>query len=314
MAAREFTIDVSDDELADLRRRLAATRWPKARHGAGWEQGTDVAWLRALCEYWADGYDWREQEQRLNALPQRTVEVDGFEIHCVVAPGRWPNPRPLVLTHGWPSTFFEFVKVIGPLSDPAAYGGDPADAFDVIVPSLPGYGFSSAPTEPGVDTARIAVQAALTGPLVLSTLHTNDAPGAVTRLFNIGIEPYLVGASLAGVMAQRLVRKLCQHCKEGYEPNVNERRQIEKLAGNVDTLYKAKGCPKCKHLGFSGRIGIYELLVPDDNLIERISNGATLNEIRHAATALGMKPLRNDGMEKVRAGITTLEEIYRVTA
>jgi type IV pilus assembly protein PilB len=164
------------------------------------------------------------------------------------------------------------------------------------------------------DTARIATQAALTGHLVLSTLHTNDAPGAITRLFNIGIEPYLVGASLAGVLAQRLVRKLCQHCKEPYEPSLNERRQIEKLAGNPETLFKPKGCSRCRNLGFSGRIGIYELLIPDDILIERISNGAALNDIRHAALNLGMKPLRTDGMEKVRAGITTLEEVYRVTA
>jgi type IV pilus assembly protein PilB len=164
------------------------------------------------------------------------------------------------------------------------------------------------------DTARIATQAALTGHLVLSTLHTNDAPGAITRLFNIGIEPYLVGASLAGVLAQRLVRKLCQHCKEAYEPNANERRQIEKTAGTIETLYKPKGCPRCRNLGYSGRVGIYELLVPDDNLIERISTGATLNEIRQAALDLGMKPLRIDGVEKVRAGITTMEEVYRVTA
>jgi type IV pilus assembly protein PilB len=164
------------------------------------------------------------------------------------------------------------------------------------------------------DTARIATQAALTGHLVLSTLHTNDAPGAITRLFNIGIEPYLVGATVCGVMAQRLVRKLCQHCKEPYDPSPNEKRQIERVCGNIDTLYRAKGCPKCRNLGFSGRIGIYELLVPDDAMIDLISSGATLNQIRELARSQGMKPLRADGMEKVKAGITTLEEVYRVTA
>jgi len=149
---------------------------------------------------------------------------------------------------------------------------------------------------------------------VLSTLHTNDAPGAITRLFNIGIEPYLVGATVAGVLAQRLVRKLCQNCRESYEPTLNERRQIERFAGNVETLYRAKGCGKCRNLGFSGRIGIYELLVPDDNMIERISSGASLQEIRKLASDGGMKTLRQDGMEKVKSGISTLEEIYRVTA
>jgi type IV pilus assembly protein PilB len=164
------------------------------------------------------------------------------------------------------------------------------------------------------ETSRLATQAALTGHLVLSTLHTNDAPGAVTRLFNIGIEPYLVGATLGGVLAQRLVRKLCQHCKEAYPASANEKRQVERFVGDVDTLYRAKGCPKCKNLGYAGRVGVYELLVPDDQMVDRISNGATLNEIRDLAVKSGMRPLRADGVEKVKAGITTLEEVYRVTA
>jgi type IV pilus assembly protein PilB len=164
------------------------------------------------------------------------------------------------------------------------------------------------------ETAKIAVQASLTGHLVFSTLHTNDAPAAITRLFNIGIEPYLVSASVAGVMAQRLVRKLCQQCKEAYEPTINERRQVEKVAGPVDKLYRAKGCPRCRNLGYVGRIGIYELFVPDDEAQDKISSGASLNELRDLAKNFGMKPLRVDGVEKVKAGITTLEEVYRVTA
>jgi type IV pilus assembly protein PilB len=164
------------------------------------------------------------------------------------------------------------------------------------------------------DTAKIATQAALTGHLVLSTLHTNDAPAAITRLYNIGIEPYLVSASVVGVMAQRLVRKLCQACKEAYEPTINERRQIEKVSANVEKLYRAKGCQRCRNLGYTGRIGIYELFVPDDEVLDKISSGASLNEMRDLARASGMKPLRVDGIEKVKAGITSLEEVYRVTA
>jgi type IV pilus assembly protein PilB len=164
------------------------------------------------------------------------------------------------------------------------------------------------------ETARLATQAALTGHLVLSTLHTNDAPGAITRLYNLGIEPYLVGASIGGVLAQRLVRKLCQSCKEPYEPSPNEKRQLERFSEGVETLYKPKGCPRCRNLGFAGRIGIYELLLPDDNMIERISQGATLNEIREIARSTGMKTLRQDGVDKVKSGITTLEEVYRATA
>jgi type IV pilus assembly protein PilB len=164
------------------------------------------------------------------------------------------------------------------------------------------------------ETAKLATQAALTGHLVLSTLHTNDSAAAVTRLYNIGIEPYLVGATITGVMAQRLVRKLCQNCKEAYEPSVNERRQIERVSGPVEKLYRSKGCSRCRNLGFVGRIGIYELLIPDDAMIERISQGATLNELRELAKTSGLKTLRTDGIEKVKSGITTLEEVYRVTA
>ncbi len=164
------------------------------------------------------------------------------------------------------------------------------------------------------DTARVAIQAALTGHLVLSTLHTNDAAGAVTRLYNVGIEPYLVGATLNGVLAQRLVRKLCQSCREAYEPSMNEKRQLEKVVGPVETLYRPKGCARCRSIGYTGRIGIYELLVPNETITERISQGAGLNEVRSMAESLGMKPLRIDGMEKVKAGITTLDEVFRVTA
>src|SRR3954462_7725074 len=145
------------------------------------------------------------------------------------------------------------------------------------------------------ETAKIAVQASLTGHLVFSTLHTNDAPAAITRLFNIGIEPYLVSASVAGVMAQRLVRKLCQACKEAYEPTINERRQIEKVAGDVEKLYRAKGCARCRNLGYTGRIGIYELFVPNDEILDKISSGASLNDLREAARGTGMKPLKLDG-------------------
>src|SRR3954451_19692833 len=138
------------------------------------------------------------------------------------------------------------------------------------------------------ETAKLATQASLTGHLVLSTLHTNDAPGSITRLYNLGIEPYLVGATVAGVLAQRLVRKLCQACKEEYEPTMNEKRQIEKTAGSVEKLFRPRGCNRCRNLGYAGRIGIYELFVPDDECFELISNGATLNQLRNMANTRGM--------------------------
>jgi type II secretory ATPase GspE/PulE/Tfp pilus assembly ATPase PilB-like protein len=116
------------------------------------------------------------------------------------------------------------------------------------------------------------------------------------------------------VLAQRLVRKLCQHCKEGYAPSLNEKRSLERTSGGSEILYRPKGCPRCRNLGYSGRIGIYELLVIDGEIQDRISNGAPLNDLRELAKTNGMRPLRLDGMDKVKAGITTLDEVYRVTA
>jgi len=163
------------------------------------------------------------------------------------------------------------------------------------------------------ETARIAVQAALTGHLVLSTLHTNDAPGAITRLLNIGVEPYLIAAAVEGVLAQRLVRKICPNCKEPYEPPLNLRRSVERLVGEVETFYRGVGCSKCRNTGFSGRIGIYELLVPDDAMRDKITAAPKITELREMAAAAGMVSLRADGMAKVKAGITTVEEVFRAT-
>jgi type IV pilus assembly protein PilB len=164
------------------------------------------------------------------------------------------------------------------------------------------------------ETARLATQAALTGHMVFSTLHTNDAPGAITRLYNLGVEPYLVGATVIGVLAQRLVRKLCPHCRVAVEPTPNERRILDKSGGTpVAQIYRAKGCPHCRSLGYSGRIGVYELFVPDDTISDLICNGASLNELREAAKSAGMTALRADGLEKVKAGVTTLDEVFRTT-
>ncbi len=164
------------------------------------------------------------------------------------------------------------------------------------------------------ETARIAVQAALTGHLVLSTLHTNDAPGAITRLLNIGVEPYLISASVVAALGQRLVRKICTNCKEPYEPPANVQRAAERAVGEVDTFYKGSGCNKCRNTGFTGRIGIYELLVPDDEMRDKITSSPSIVELRKLAADAGMVSLRTDGMAKVKAGITTVEEIFRATA
>jgi type IV pilus assembly protein PilB len=163
------------------------------------------------------------------------------------------------------------------------------------------------------ETAKIATQAALTGHLVLSSLHTNDAPSAVTRLFNIGVEPYLVAASIRGVLAQRLLRKICTHCKEPMEITAAVRKSLERITGGngtVETLYHGVGCAKCRHTGYAGRIGVFELFVPDENGLEAVSRGAGLQELRRIAKAAGYKSLAEDGFAKVKAGLTTVEELY----
>jgi pimeloyl-ACP methyl ester carboxylesterase len=137
-----FDISVPQPILDDLSRRLAAARWPDEPRGAGWTLGTNLAYLRSLVDYWRDGFDWRSNERKLAALPQFTAEVHGVRIHFVHQRGRGPAPLPLILSHGWPSTFAEFAYLVPLLADPAAHGGDPDDAFDVVVPSLPGFGFS----------------------------------------------------------------------------------------------------------------------------------------------------------------------------
>ncbi|MBN1816630.1 MAG: Flp pilus assembly complex ATPase component TadA [Sedimentisphaerales bacterium] len=162
-------------------------------------------------------------------------------------------------------------------------------------------------------TANIAVQAALTGHLVLSTLHTNDAPGAVTRLVDLGVAPYLVSASLIAVLAQRLVRKICPNCKEQYEPQASIQRAVERWVGNISQFYRGVGCRKCRNTGYLGRIAIHELFIPNDDILDMITQGIALKALRTAAIGNGMKPLHVDGIEKVKAGITTVDEILRAT-
>jgi len=163
-------------------------------------------------------------------------------------------------------------------------------------------------------TANIAVQAALTGHLVLSTLHTNDAPGAITRLLDLGVAPYLVSASLKGVLAQRLVRKICSNCKTEYDPPASLKKSVQSENGEASKFYRGVGCKKCRNTGFAGRIAIHELFVPDDSLIEMINDRVSTRALRAAALTQGMVPLHSDGIEKVKAGIVSIEEILRTAS
>jgi pimeloyl-ACP methyl ester carboxylesterase len=150
-----FSIEIPEATLRDLRERLARTRWPDEVRDSGWDYGTNLAFLKNLVDYWRDGFDWRAQERRLNELSHFRTDIDGLGIHFIHVRGNGPSPFALVLTHGWPSSFFELTKLVPLLADPAAHGGDPTDAFDVVVPSMPGFGFSSRPSERFV-SARVA--------------------------------------------------------------------------------------------------------------------------------------------------------------
>jgi pimeloyl-ACP methyl ester carboxylesterase len=151
----KFTIAVPDAVLADLRERLARTRFPGEVVNSGWSYGTNLAYLRELVEYWRTRYDWRVHEREINQFPQFKVEIGGIGVHYIHAQGKGANPRPLILLHGWPGSIYEFMRIIPMLTDPAAHGGDARDAFTVIAPSLPGYGFSDDPGG-GMDPKRIA--------------------------------------------------------------------------------------------------------------------------------------------------------------
>ena len=153
---RPFRVQVPESALADLKRRIAATRWPDKETVADPSQGAPLARMQELVRYWGSGYDWRKLEAKLNALPQFMTTIDGVDIHFIHVRSRHKNALPVIITHGWPGSVIEQLKLIGPLTDPTAHGGSSEDAFDVVIPSIPGYGFSGKPTGTGWDPARIA--------------------------------------------------------------------------------------------------------------------------------------------------------------
>ena len=141
-----FLINVPEADLDDLRARLARTRWPDELPDVGWDYGIPLGYVRELAEYWRSGYDWRARERELNSFPQFTTIIDGQRVHFLHVRSAEPDAMPLIITHGWPGSVAEFTPIIGPLTDPRAHGGDPADAFHLVVPSIPGFGFSG-PTQ-----------------------------------------------------------------------------------------------------------------------------------------------------------------------
>lgn len=217
---RPFRIAISDAELADLRRRLEGTRWPVEPVDAGWKFGADRKFMERLVAHWLRNYDWRSVEARLNAFPQFIAQMDGYDVHFLHVKGKGVKPQPLLLIHGWPGSFVEFESVIGPLTDPQAFGGDPADSFDVIVPSIPGYGWSSPPLQP-ITTREVAplfdrlmsqvlgyssyfAQGGDWGSLIASWLGV-DFPGNVMAIHinMMGLRPY-TGQGSAPISAEEV--------------------------------------------------------------------------------------------------------------
>jgi hypothetical protein len=155
-AVRPFPANFPDSELGELRRRISAARWPDRETVADQSQGVQLATVQALARYWAGEYDWRKAEAKLNALPNFITEIDGLDIHFIHVRSKHDNALPLIVTHGWPGSIIEQLKIVEPLTNPTAHGGSASDAFDVVIPSMPGYGFSARPTTTGWDPTRIA--------------------------------------------------------------------------------------------------------------------------------------------------------------
>jgi len=155
-AIRPFRIRIPEEELRDLRERLGRTRWPDDLPGTGWSRGVPIVYLKELADYWANGYDWRQHEEELNRYPQFTTTIDGENVHFLHVRSPEPEALPLMLIHGWPGSVVEFLKVIGPLSDPRSHGGDPKQAFHLVIPLLPGHGFSGPIRRPGWTDGKVA--------------------------------------------------------------------------------------------------------------------------------------------------------------
>jgi pimeloyl-ACP methyl ester carboxylesterase len=236
---RPFHFKVSEAELVDLKRRIVATKWPERETVSDATQGVQLATMRALAKYWATDYDWRKVEARLNALPQFVTNIDGLDIHFIHVRSKNPNALPVIITHGWPGSIIEQLKVIGPLTDPTAYGAKPEDSFDVVIPSLPGYGFSGKPTATGWDPARIARAWTVLMKRLGYTRFVaqgGDWGNAVTETMALQAPPELIG--IPTNMAATVPADIDKAALSGAPPPSNLSADEQRAYGQLSLFYK----------------------------------------------------------------------------
>jgi pimeloyl-ACP methyl ester carboxylesterase len=234
-----FRVNVPKSDLVDLRRRILATRWPERELVGDATQGVQLATMQKLAQYWATNFDWRKVEARLNALPQFITTIDGLDIHFIHVRSKHANALPVIITHGWPGSIIEQLKVIGPLTDPTAYGGTEGDAFDVVIPSLPGYGFSGKPAATGWDPARIASAWIVLMKRLGYTRFTaqgGDWGNSVTELMALQAPPELIGihTNMPATVPSDVEKALQSGQSAPYPLSADEKRAWDQL----DFFYK----------------------------------------------------------------------------
>jgi pimeloyl-ACP methyl ester carboxylesterase len=285
---RPFHIKVSEEQLVDLKRRIAATKWPDRETVSDASQGVQLATMQALAKYWATDYDWRKIEARLNALPQFVTTIDGLDIHFIHVRSKNPNALPVIITHGWPGSIIEQLKIIGPLTDPTAYGGKAEDSFDVVIPSLPGYGFSGKPTATGWDPTRIARAWIILMKRLGYTKFVaqgGDWGNSVTELMALQAAPELIGihTNMAATVPADIDKAAFSGAPAPVALSADEQRAYDQLslfykhglgyaiemANRPETLYGIADSP----VGLAGWILVHD--TASEALIARVFDGQT---------------------------------------
>ena len=244
MEIRPFEIHVSDEILDDLKRRISAARWPDELPGTAWDYGSNLDYMKELAEYWRTDFDWRAQERLINSFQHFKADVDGLGIHFIHERGKGPDPMPLVITHGWPGSFFEMYKIIPLLTDPASHGGDPGDSFDVVAPSLPGFGFSDHAREQGMEVRRTA---ALWVELLKGlgyprfAAHGGDIGAGVTSRLGHGHADSIIGIHLTSVTRPTpYLGAEAQELSEAEKTLVREREEWQQAEGGYAHIQGTK--------------------------------------------------------------------------